>query len=176
MRTNTDGFWYDEIPADRMLRHLKDFDATLDGCAQFWGLDRSAINYNIPLVQNIYKRIDQRADYYLFFHSKKDDLMRMSQTKAVSLLAFWIIKYKPICQPLVIAQDLYLKCGCTVNELYAAYIIASLAVEKSLRSDISIYFFQPEVLKNMVYNLMHRDLSKEAIILYVNSLLGKVEY
>ena len=176
MRTNTDGFWYEEMPADLMIQQLRKFDATLDGCSQFWGLPRDTIEYNIPLVQNIYKRIDQRADYYLFFHSKKDDFMRMSQIKSVSLLAFWIVKYKPISQPLTVSQNLYLNCRCTINELYAAYSIATLAVEKSRRTDIDTYIFQPEVLKNMVYNLMHRDLSKEAIILYVDSLLGKVEH
>jgi hypothetical protein len=176
MRNDTNGFWYEEVPDDQMLKRLKDFDATLDGCARFWGLSRDAMGYNIPLMRNIYKRIDQRADYYLFFHSKQDDFMRMSQAKETSLLAFWIVKYKPIALPLAETQGLYLQSGSTVNELYAAYILASLAVEKSCRSDIETYVFQPEVLENMVYNLMNRDLSKEAIIFYVSSLLGKVEH
>ena len=101
--------------------------------------------------------------------------MRMSQAKAISLLAFWIVKHKPIIQPLLTAQNLFLNYRCSINELYAVYIIASLVVEKSIRPDIGTYF-QPGVLKNMIYNFMHRDISKEAIIFYVNALLGNVEY
>ena len=174
MRTNREGFLYEKIPPNIMLEKLNDFDYTLDRCAEFWELSRKEMNYNIPLVQNIYRRIDQREDYFLFFHSKPDEPMHMSQAKSISLLAFWVLKYKPIMQSQLIAQNLYLQHKCTINELYAVYIIASLVVEKSIRHDIDKYF-QKSVLGNMIYNLMNRDISKEAMIFYMNSLLGKVE-
>jgi len=174
MRTNTENFLYEEIPAERMCERIKAFNYVLGRCFQYLDISRKGITINIPMVHDLFKRIDQRADYYLFFHSKADNPVHMSQAKAISLLAFWVVKYKPHMMSLPESHQIYMRFGCTINELYAAYIIASFVVAKSSRPDISSYITSPDVLKNITYNLMHRDLSKESIIFYVNSLLGEV--
>ena len=51
---------------------------------------------NYPVIYRIMERIDQRADYYLYFHSNQNHPMYMSQAKEVALFCYWLIKYKPI--------------------------------------------------------------------------------
>ena len=167
------GFIYQDLPPTTMLNYINDFDYVLKRCCEFWELDYDAIEYTIPLIAQIYKRINQREDYYLYFHSKPDDPRKMSQSKHTALLAFWVLKYKPLSMP-GINEDLYVKYGTSINELFAIYIIQAFSVEVSPRKDIKDYFNQ-RTIENIVYNFMHRDFSKEAMIFYVNSLLNIVE-
>ena len=167
------GFIYQNMKPLKMLNYLNDFDYVLKRCCEFWELDYSKIECALPLVTLIYKRINQREDYYLYFHSKPNDPMIMSQSKHTALLVFWILKYKPLSMPNM-NDDIYRKYGTSINELFAIYIIQALSVEVSPRKDIYNYF-SAETLENMAYNFMHRDLSKEAIIVYMNSLLNRAE-
>ncbi len=43
---------------------------------------------NIPMLYRITERIDQRRDYYLYFHSTHKHAMRMSQAKEVALFSY----------------------------------------------------------------------------------------
>jgi len=98
----------------------------------------------------------------------------MSQAKEIALMAFWILKYKPLSLPGDKANFLFLRKNCTINEYFVAYCVASCAMELSPRKDIADYF-SPANNDILVYNFMHRDISKEAMIFYVESLLNIVE-
>jgi hypothetical protein len=97
--------------------------------------------------------------------------MKMSQSKEVALLVFWILKYKPLFLPVFKANNLFTNKSCTVNEYFAVYCLFSHAKEESSRTDINSYF-SPKNINNFVYSFMHRDISKEAMILFVDSLLN----
>jgi hypothetical protein len=174
MRENTDRFIYTGLPDVVMLQHLNEFKKLLVGFNSLFKGYFEGYEYSIPLIQEIYKRIDQRADYYLYFHSDPKKPMKMSQTKEIALMAFWILKYKPLSLPVYKANQLFVDKNCTINEYFAIYCIASCAKELSPRDDIISYFS----LKNidvLVYSFMHRDISKEAMICYVDSLLNVTE-
>ena len=104
------GFIYQNLPPLQMLEYVNDFDYTLKRCCEFWELDYTKIETNVLLIAKIYKRINQREDYYLYFHSKPDDPRKMSQSKHTALLAFWVLKYKPLSMP-TLNEDLYKKRG-----------------------------------------------------------------
>jgi len=72
------------------------------------------------------------------------------------------------------ANRLFIQKNCTINEYFAAYILASYATEMSPRKDIYSYFSRKNI-DVLVYSFMHRDISKEAMICYVDSLLNIVE-
>jgi hypothetical protein len=174
MREKQERFLYTDLPDKEMLQRLERFQDMLANFNSFYKGKFEGYTYSIPLIFEIFKRIDQRADYYLYFHSDPKKPMKMSQTKEIALMAFWIIKYKPLSLPGDWANSLFIKKNCTINEYFAAYCIASYAVELSSRNDI-VSYFRPENNDILVYNFMHRDISKEAMILYVDSLLNIVE-
>jgi hypothetical protein len=174
MRRDRDGFLYARLPPEEMLQHLEEFEALLADFNSTFRGKFDGYTYSIPLVSEIYKRIDQRADYYLYFHSDPKKPMEMSQAKEIALMAFWILKYKPLSLPTIKANSLFRRKNCTINEYFAMYCIASCARELSPRTDIVAYF-SPKNNDIIVYNFMHRDISKEAMIFYVDSLLNIVE-
>ena len=174
MRKERDGFLYAKMPPEEMLQHLAKFDTLLAGFNSTFQGAFDGYTYSIPLISEIYKRIDQRADYYLYFHSDPEKPMEMSQAKEIALMAFWILKYKPLSLPANKANALFYRKNCTINEYFVAYCIASFATELSPRKDIDDYF-SPKNNDIIVYNFMHRDISKEAMIFYVDSLLNIAE-
>lgn len=174
MRTNIDGFIYDKLPDSIMLQRLSEFKALLVGFNSFFKGYFQDYSYSIPLIYEIYRRIDQRSDYYLYFHSDPQKPMEMSQAKEVALMAFWVIKYKPLSLPYHGLNRLFNKKNCTINEFFAVFCVAACAKELSPRKDI-VSYFTPQNIDNLVYNFMHRDISKEAMICFVESLLNIVE-
>jgi hypothetical protein len=174
MRRITENFLYEELPDDEMLQNCYRFKELLRNFnSHFKGLFDDCI-CSIPMIIEIYKRIDQRADYYLYFHSDPKRPMKMSQIKEVALLVFWIIKYKPLSLPMDKANRLFLEKNCTINEYFAVYCLASCAAEMSPRKDIYDYF-RRENNDILVYSFMHRDMSKEAMICFVDSLFNIAE-
>ena len=91
-------------------------------------LDRDDIECNDILLLKTILRIDQRSDYFVYFHSTINsngdiEVDEMSQYKQIALLCFWIIKYKPLRIKDVQKELLYYKYNhCTINEAFAAYI------------------------------------------------------
>jgi hypothetical protein len=176
MKNNGCNCIYQEMTAERM-KYLLDtkFKPLLENFRDFFGKrtgTEESIAYSTPLVSDIFKRIDQRGDYYAYFHTKREgaEQMMMAETKHVALMAYWVIKYKPLSLPRSIADDLYqMKC-CTLNEYFAAFCIFSLAKTVPRLKDVNAYF-SPKNLDGIVYTFMHRDISKEAMILYVESLV-----
>jgi hypothetical protein len=171
MREDKEGFVYSELPHDAMLKRLDEFKALLNGFNSVYKGSFGDMTYSIPLIYEIYRRIDQRADYYLYFHSDQEKPMEMSQTKEIALMVFWILKYKPLSLPLFKANKLFQDKNCTINEFFVVYCLYSCAKEKSTRADIDVYF-SPKKIDNLVYSFMHRDISKEAMILLVDSVLN----
>jgi hypothetical protein len=174
MRKDLNGFLYEELSDVEMLQSLNQFKELLINFDSHFKGFFDDYTYSIPLIYEIYRRIDQRADYYLYFHSDPKGPMKMSQTKEIALMVFWVLKYKPLSLPAHKADCLFIQKNCTINEYFAAYILFSYATKMSSRKDVEDYFCR----KNndiLVYNFMHRDISKEAMIFYVDSLLNIVE-
>jgi hypothetical protein len=174
MRKDLNGFLYEDLPDSEMLQKLNQFKNLLTNFKSFFKGLFDDCTYSIPLVYEIYKRIDQRADYYLYFHSDPERPMKMSQTKEIALLVFWILKYKPLSLPADKSNRLFIQKNCTINEYFAACCLASYAVAMSPRKDIYGYFSRKNI-DILVYSFMHRDISKEAMICYFDSLLNIVE-
>jgi len=127
------------------------------------------------MIVDLLVRIDQRRDYYHYFHSGKTKMI-MSQEKNAALLAYWLIKYKPLYQNKKAMQDYFRKNRYTINESFALSVLkyTLMSIHKDKKSFIRD-FFSPKNNNVILYNLMHRDMSKEAFILYVTSLIGALE-
>ena len=194
MNTRGDDFRYEEMPSGIMIEAVKAFREAIKDFKIFFQnrftkkgkkdciLETSdeeiqrntsvsiTLDVSDLMLMEIIRRIDQRADYYLYFHSDS-----MSQTKEVALLAYWVLKYKPLSLwDDLQTNSLFLKKACTVNEYFVVYII-----ESYLSNDLDIageeFRFSEEEYDKMVYNFMHRDMSKEAMICLVGAFLRNIE-
>jgi len=100
----------------------------------------------------------------------------MSQVKEIALMCYWIIKYKPLFQNRDIMQDYFKDNFCTINEMFVLFVIKSFVLSINDGKDKKVLnFFDSNNNYVMIYNFMHRDISKESFILYVTSLVKALE-
>jgi hypothetical protein len=153
---------------DNFLNSLKQFSKEGD-------IPLNYINVNEYLVLEIHERIDKRRDYYHYFHSE-GKVTRMSQLKELALLCYWISKYKPLTLNSILSREYFKKNNCTINEMFAYFVIKAFVIGyyKKLNRNIND-FFTPQNRYIITYNLMHRDISKESIILLMSSLIMSLE-
>jgi len=140
------------------------------------GLDRASIKSYECILKEIECHIDKSKDYYHYFHTDARITRFTSETRGLSLLCYWIIKYKPFHLDDIKTEAFWKKHHCTINERFALFLIETFvyrtyfAVQKK-----DIHFFTPENRKVILYNFTHRDLSKEAFILFIGSLISTFE-
>ena len=115
----------------------------------------SAYAVNRKLLYDIIERVDERKDYYYYFHK----IDNMSELKEVALTGFWLVKLKPFRMedPL---SDLY----SWENENFALYLILSILHKELPRRGHKFKLPSEQFMKNVRYSLKYRDISKEAMI------------
>lgn len=128
------------------------------------GIDRSKVECDFKLVNEINIRVDKRKDYYIIFHKET----YLSEVRETALLAFWVLKFKPF---LIKSEDgkdndLNLNCG------FAEYILLSAVSEYIHRESRGRKKFKVsnDYLDKLAYALKYWDLSKEAIMLVAETL------
>ena len=113
-------------------------------------------------------KVDQRRKYFKYFHG-----LDMSEYKEVALICFWYIKLHPIC---AVSKEIMQKDMTefnSINEKLAVYylLITLKAMLKNENKSIDIVDSLPnEYIKELAYSFTYRDLSKEALILLVESI------
>ena len=139
-------------------------------------IPKESISMNNRLLIDIHTRIDQRKDYYQYFHSDKEYITYMSQAKEVALLCYWIVKYKPLTMTNELMENFSITHNCTINEMFAYYIMKSFISCYYENRDVDYAkFFNTNTKNVIIYNFMHRDMNKEFFILYITSLIFVLE-
>lgn len=162
-------FRYNQLDIDeirnfyhKFIDLLKDFAYTVK--------EPGVLEVNLPVIARISVRVDQRKDYYMYYHSTPDKIMRMSHEKELALWSYWVCKYKPIrFKDSRNDEHFFNDHGCTVSDAFAAYIIISAVCGKKKKK---AKYFTEDVVENLYYDLANRDFSKEAIISKVNDLIN----
>lgn len=164
-------FIYQELPVSKVKKFcnefyqlLEDFALTVDVSADF------VLEVNDSALVYICKRIDQRKDYYLYYHSTPQKLMHMSHEKELGLLAYWVCKYKVI--RFINKEDderFFIENGCTVSDAFAAYIIISAVCNVN---NTRAAYFTPKIVLGMFYDFANRDFCKEAVIARIEDLIA----
>ena len=177
------------IPKDVMVRAFKyecptvkdyksfkrSFDKLLCDFLEIEKIDKTTVIVNERMIIEILIRIDQRRDYYLYFHSGKTKMI-MAQDKFVALMCFWIVKYKPLTQDKKSMQDYFNLNLHSLNESFALFLIKNLLFCIYKKQEQRLFdFFNEKNSYIIKYNLAHRDLSKESLILFVLTLIGVLE-
>ncbi len=123
---------------------------------------KGRIKINKKIVLEIINKVDQRKKYFKYFHD-----IDMSDFKEVALISFWYIKLKPI---FVESDDAVYD---TINEKLAFYFIihtlTSLLRKNELPLD-KVENLNKVYVKEVIYSFVYRDISKEALILLVESI------
>ncbi len=162
-------FRYNPVPVDQVAAFRKEFVALLNDFAYLVELD-AQLEVNDVVLSYICKRVDQRKDYYMYYHSTPDHVMRMNHEKEMGLWAYWVSKYKPVrFVKKVDEQQFFLDNGCTVSDAFAAYIIIAIVCHKNKKR--AKYFTKQRVL-NLYYDFSNRDFSKEAVISRIEDLIA----
>lgn len=108
----------------------------------------------------VVERVSKRKYYYKVFHG----IEHLSEFKEVALLCFWICKLKPF-----VVLNPESKLCASPNELFSIYLVTCLLASCK---DKATNFHYPDnvTVKNIIYALKYQDLTKEALIHYMECL------
>lgn len=137
-----------------------------DSFAQFVSIEdpdltMQDIDINSRNLAEVVCRVYKRMEYYRYFHN----IDNVSELKRTALNAFWLIKLKPFT---VLRNDSPLRVS--PNEKFALnLILAQIQYLVALRGSD---FEMPEqcFIQDTLYAFKYRDLTKEALILFVDGL------
>jgi hypothetical protein len=127
------------------------------------GYNNLTFTYNSSDLLSVIRKVDQRKHYFKEFHN-----IAMSELKEISLLCFWLIKFKPyrIENDNDFLHD-------SINEKFCVYLII-YTIRNILRlnklDESPINYFSEEYIYELTYSLKFRDISKEALILMVETI------
>ncbi len=162
-------FNYNLLPPAQFLKFYDEFMAFLDQFA-LTIKQHGDLVVNVPIIGRICVRVDQRKDYYLYYHSTENNIMHMSQEKELALWAYWVSKYKPVRFENVSDEEVFFaENGCTVSDAFSSYIIISAVCSNN---EAKVAYFTDKVVADLNYDLTNRDFSKEAIISKINDLIA----
>lgn len=130
--------------------------------------DSNLINVNECAVLSIIAKVDQRQKYFEYFHK-----LYMSEYKEAALNSFWYIKLCPLSISNETKQNETTTKYDSINEKFALYIIL-----KTLRAMLTTAKIETDNLdkipqkyiEELIYTLTYRDISKEALIILVESI------
>lgn len=124
------------------------------------GLDAKDIFVNEYNLMEVVERVSKRKFYYKVFHG----IEHLSEFKETALLIFWICKLKPF----VVLNPQSKLCAST-NELFSIHLMTCMLA--SCQSHASEFHYPDRTtLKNIIYALKYQDLTKEALIQYMECL------
>lgn len=106
------------------------------------------------------ERVSKRKFYFKVFHGVE----HLAEFKEVALLCFWLCKLKPF----VVTKPESPLCAST-NELFCIHLIYSMLDACKKHSD-NFHYPDSITIKNLIYALKYQDLSKEALIQYMECL------
>ncbi len=106
-------------------------------------------------------RIEKRRVYYHIFHNGMD----MGERKIGALFCFWIMKLMPFsCKG---------KSNDFVNSRIALCAFINMLYASAARRKKTV-MINAEIMDNLIYSFMYRDLSKEALMLMADSFMFPV--
>lgn len=142
---------------DKLLQVWNDFI-----CINDPSLDEKDVFINTRTLSEVVERVSKRKYYFEVFHQ----LPHISEFKELALYVFWITKLKPF----TVTNEESILCA-SVNELYAFHMVISV-FEKIRDTTKTTNFSYPSkaMLSDFVYGLKYQDLTKEALVIYIEAL------
>lgn len=123
--------------------------------------DSNSVDINQRNLAEVISRTYKRKEYYKYFHN----ITNVSELKETALLCFWIIKLKPFT---VLIDRSPLRPS--ANEKFALNLILSQIQHLLSLQGEDFRMLDDCFIQDTLYAFKYRDLSKEAMILYVDSI------
>lgn len=125
---------------------------------------------NPAIIGKICERIDQRKDYFMYYHSEEGNVMHMSHEKEIALWTYWVCKYKPVHFAKRSDDSLFFTLnGCTLSDAFAVYLMISVVCDNKPKRAKK---FTPDRINDIFYDFTNRDFSKEAVMSKITDLLA----
>lgn len=167
---NEKDFRYSFPTEQDLISQKRELDVFISNAMQKLNLKEYPIEINNSVLGGILVRIDERKDYYKYFHSSSDTIMTISKAKELALAVYWIIRYKPFrIKEIKQEEEFYYRFRCSINEVISAFMIIYFVTEVA---GVDRAFFTDNKINVLIYDLYNRDISKEAMIMYIESFIS----
>jgi len=124
-------------------------------------LKENDVDINKRNIMEVVERINKRKYHYDIYHNMHE----LSEIRETALLCYWLLKLKPFT---VLKEDS--KIRDKTNEYFCIYNILSIIEYLTKKAGKDFKMPEGSFIKDAVYIFKYRDLSKEAMILFVSSL------
>ncbi len=163
-----ENFRYYPLSKDELNSAWIKHKALIEGFLSKNRLDCNNVYLDSNSLISVISKVDQRRKYFEYFHR-----LDMSELKEVSLIAFWYIKLHPLCLGPRDFTNNHPPQYESLNEKLALYsILSTLRVMlKAKHMPVRPLDNLPrEYLSEIIYSFTYRDISKESMILLVESI------
>ena len=164
---NKRDFHYNSLPEKELQELWKKHASIIDTFLVNNKVDNSLVHVDEDIVLTIIAKVDQRRKYFEYFHQ-----LEMSEYKEMALICFWYIKLHPVS----IVQDAdshNAHAYSSINEKLAINFMFSTYRSMLKASGLSTRILDSiskKYIRELIYSFTFRDISKEAMILLVESM------
>lgn len=165
---NNDNFEYHSLNEQELESVCEKHTQLIQGFISNNGYRGEDIFVNENSLLSIIVKVEQRRKYFKSFHK-----IDMSEYKEAALNAFWYIKLSPLSVGSRELSKQQPKTFDSLNEKMALYIILTTfraMLEKAKISTKKLDEIPSKYINELIYSLTYRDISKEAMILLVESI------
>lgn len=139
------------------------------------GYDPEDVGVSEVTVFQIITKVHQRKKYFSYFHH-----LDISDFKELALYCFWIVKVQPLfCTKSELTDEESIEFE-SLNEKFAVFYLIkklrSLGEGNNEVSDRINRLFSQQYIYELIYSFTFRDISKEAMILLVETMALAVGY
>lgn len=176
---------YEILPTDLRRTKVDELVQLVGDFKEWTGLAKdSHFNYSIETLYDIIDRVDKRDAYYFYFHRKKLSGVDISERKIGGLLAYWILKLRPLFVDFrddtginreFDQDEVSRRRASNVNENFAAFALYSMInkwymtmYDAPLKFDSVI---DSEFHTAMLYAFRYRNISIDAMMLLVEAIV-----
>lgn len=165
---NDINFQYVSLKEDELSSMWSKHKKLIEGFTLSNNYDLDKIGINENAVLSVIVKVDQRQKYFKFFHK-----LDMSEYKEAALNSFWYIKLRPLSfksKDLTENESLEYE---SLNEKLGVYIILTTLramLKKSNKPTKKLDEIPLKYIEELIYTLTYRDISKEALIILVESI------
>jgi hypothetical protein len=130
------------------------------------GLDSKLIDFDASRMNSMVDMVKKRKLYFHIFHS-----LQMSELNEICLYVFWILKFRPFTYKKNPVQDINLTIAIKLFS-HGLFYTAECLSERRIYVKDNNYIFTAQSFKHIEHAFKYQDLSKEAIMLLAEAMLG----
>jgi len=158
---------YEHLSEGAIRKEIDRFELIAQAFIESNNYDPQKIHIDESAVFQIISKVDQRKDYFTFFHQ-----LNISDFKELALNCFWIIKLRPLWYDDSDSDEQQKLNFESLNDKFALYML--IKKFRSLANDEQQekidHLFSHQYMYELIYSFTYRDISKEAMILLVETM------